>query len=97
MERSLVIALRVDKQLNSYDKESKTAGKGCCKPCPSGINSWDDIPGRYQVSAVAGWVVAHDRCGYAFTDIGTIGRKVILSSCPMGTKAFESKEASKLQ
>lgn len=96
MERSLVTALGVDKQLNSYDKESKTVGKGCCKPCPSGINSWDDNPGRYQVSAVAGWVAAHDRCGYAFTDVGTIGGKVILSSCPMGTKAFESK-AWKLQ
>ena len=34
MERSLATALGVDKQLNSYDKESKTVAKDAVNPVP---------------------------------------------------------------
>lgn len=98
MERSLATALGVDKQLeSSYDKNPKQKAKDALNPVPLASTAGMTASGRYLVSAVAGWVGAHDRCGYAFADVGTIGGKVILSSCPReGTKAFETK-VSKLQ
>jgi hypothetical protein len=68
--------LRVDTQPDSPDKESHTEGKGLCKPSLSQGNPAFDVYGFWLDGSY------HNCHGSAFTDVRTMCRKVILSSCP---------------